>query len=400
MKILGIIAEYNPFHNGHMYHIEKAKEKIKPDYIIVLMSGSFTEQGNVGIYNKFDRANLALECGADAVIELPTIYAVSSAENFASGAVKILNDMGIITHIAFGSECKNIKILDNVAIKYINFKERIVSETKKIMKSGLSSVSARDMVLKSILTNHEYNEISGSNNILAIEYLMALKTLNSRIQPVLIERVGIDHIDEQTPLNSSFASATSIRALLSKNNINDLKKFVPENTFKLFQTNKALNNEDFYSLLKYEILKLNKSELKNIYEVAEGLENKIYDALKISDTYKELVENIKSKRYSLGRIKRILIYILLGITKEKYKMLQEVSYVRLLKIKEDKTNLLSIISKATNIPLITKINDDLFKELEINISDSLKLDMLATDILSINSNTPGSDYYNEIILKK
>lgn len=134
MKVLGIIAEYNPFHNGHLYHLKKAKEIIKPDYTIVIMSGSFTEQGNIATYDKFTRSTLTILEGVDLVIELPTIYATSSSENFAYGAIKILNDLKIVTHIAFGSECENIETLKSIAQKTLKHNEQIIKSTKQEMK--------------------------------------------------------------------------------------------------------------------------------------------------------------------------------------------------------------------------------------------------------------------------
>ena len=168
MKTVGIIAEYNPFHNGHKYQIEKAKEITGADTVIVIMSGSFTQQGNIAIVDKFKRAEMAIECGADLVIELPTIFATSSAEMFALGAVNILNSLNTVDYLVFGSECDNINTLSSIANKIQDSKNMIDIKIKKEIQNGISYALARDNVLKEFLNEKEYIEFSKQNNILAI----------------------------------------------------------------------------------------------------------------------------------------------------------------------------------------------------------------------------------------
>lgn len=240
--------------------------------------------------------------------------------------------------------------------------------------------------------------MTGSNNILAIQYLISLNKLKSNIIPVAIKREGTtSHIEETITKNSKYTSATSIRKFLEMNlELNRLKAYVPKNTFKLINNVKTLNNENLFYLLKYEILRIGKENIADIYEVYEGLENRIYQAAKTSFSYEELVENIKSKRYPIGRIKRILIYILLNITKEKYIKLKNVSYIKVLKINSNSKELLSIISQKSKKELITKYTDDSINTLNKKTALSLNLDFTASNIIDLLNNSKINEYYNEI----
>lgn len=395
MDTVAIIAEYNPMHNGHILNIEKAKEYSKADNCLVIMSGSFTQQGNVACIDKFERAKCAIENGADIVVELPVIYAVSSAEDFATGAVTILNEMNIITHLAFGAETNNLNLLINIAKTYVNFEDEILFKIKQIQNAGINHAKACNLVLKDYLNEDEIIEIQKPNNILAIEYLKALIRSKSQIKPILVKREVSSHNSLEMSLNSKYASSTAIRNILSskefcfEEKLNILKEFVPQNTLNLLT--KFNTNHSLFDVLKYEILKLNKDGLKCILDVNEGLENKLYNEISNSNSYEEFIFNVKSKRYTLSRIKRICIYIILGITKEKKQTLKHVKYARILKIKKSKTNILSMLNKTSKIPVITKVIDNLSDDV---LKESLALDILANNLIgNINK-----DYTNNIIV--
>lgn len=403
MNIVGIVAEYNPMHNGHIYHIKRAKELSNADYCIVIMSGSFTEQGNVATLDKFTRAKIAIENGADLVIELPTIHATSSAEGFAKGAVNILNSLGCITHIAFGAETNDIQSLEKVAKICIDRNDDIICSTKEYLKQGVTSAKARDEALKRILPNECYEMINKPNNILGIEYLKTLYALKSQIEPVLVERLSSNHNEFKIDFKSEYTSSTAIREVLleiansNNNNNDDIQKIeyvVPKNTLDELKHNNYKTNEWMWNNLKYEILKLGKDGLKNIAEVTEGLENKLYDSLNSSNSYEEYIANVKSKRYTLSRIKRICVYIILGITKDLKNKLQDVNYARVLKVKNDSKDLLGILNKNCNNNLLTKITEASFNILDENINESIKLDILANNLVGNIS----SDYTNNIII--
>jgi len=386
MKTVGIIAEYNPFHNGHKYQIAKAKEITGADTVIVIMSGSFTQQGNIATVDKFKRAEMAIKSGADLVIELPTIFATSSAEMFAFGSVNILDKLNTVDYLVFGTECDNIDILNRIADKLLSNKDIIDTNIKNEIKNGISYASARDNSLRTILTKIEYDEFSKPNNILAIEYLKSLKTINSRIKPIAIQRKSANHNDKNIKAMEVYASATSIRNKLEEtNNIFDVILTIPDSTYKLLRDSKLIFNEDMYKLLRYKILASGKENIKNIYDVTEGLENKIYDSVITSKTYNELINSIKSKRYTMSRIKRILIHILLDITKEKYNTLSNSYYARILKTNKE-NNILGMLNKNASIPILANINNNNMDNLDEIKKQSLLLDFNSSNIYEIISN--------------
>lgn len=395
MNILGIIAEYNPMHNGHIYHIEEAKKITKADYVICVMSGSFTQQGNISVIDKFKRAEIAIQNGIDLVIELPTVYATASSEDFAKGAVNILNALGIVTHIAFGSECKDINILENIAKKSIENEEYINNKTSLNMQQGISAPKARDIVYKEILTHKEYLEVAKPNNILGIEYITSLLRLKSKIKPVCIPRATSSHSDAKVDNSSIFASSTAIRneLTLNKNCLENIQNFVPFSTLEILKKSNIKLNEDFFLLLKYKVLILGKDGLKNIKEISEGLENRLISCIKDCNTYEDFIQKLKCKRYTLGRIKRICVNILLGITKDlDY---SNVYYARVLKISNKSINLLSLLENSS-IDVITSLNENKIKKIDKKILELLKLDILATNIREIDGNI-NLDYTNNII---
>jgi len=386
MKTVGIIAEYNPFHNGHKYQIEKAKELTGADTVIVIMSGSFTQQGNIAIVDKFKRAEMAIECGADLVIDLPTIFATSSAEMFAHGAVNILDRLNTIDYLVFGTECDNTGILNSVVDKLIINKSTIDNNIKNEIKNGISYALARDTVLKEILNENEYIEFSKPNNILAIEYLKTLKNINSKIKPIAIQREVANHNDESISTTGVYASATSIRNKLEeKNNVDSVVSYIPNESYSILSNSTLIFNEDMYKLLRYKILTLGKENIKKVYDITEGLENKIFDSAITSKTYNELINTIKSKRYTMSRIKRILAHIMLDITKEKYDTLSSSYYARILKTNKN-NNILGTLTKNSSIPVISNLNDKNLNKLDNQIKDSLLIDFNSTDIYQIISN--------------
>ena len=383
MKTVAIIAEFNPFHNGHEYIIKKAKELTKADNVIVIMSGEFTQQGNIAIMDKFQRAEIAISHGADLVLELPTIYATSCAETFAKGAISILNSLNIVDYIAFGTECEDITILKSIAQKSIDNNVALNNIIKENLKDGYSYAKSKANALAKILTENEYKHIANPNNILAIEYLKNLILLNSSIKPIAIKRISANHNDQSVSLNSIFSSATSIRQCVQRGEIESISPYVPKETYKNLTC--PIFNDDLYLLIRFLILNSNSLDLKNIYEVSEGLEHKIENSVLTSKTYTELLNNIKSKRYTMSRIKRILVHILLDITCNQYGLLKDVKYARVLKIKSK--DILSKLSKKSTIHIISNINNNSISKLDKNILLSLNLDFKAENIYSIITNS-------------
>ncbi|MBR5227563.1 MAG: nucleotidyltransferase [Clostridia bacterium] len=392
MKILGIIVEYNPMHNGHIYQIQKAKELINPDYTIVIMSGNFTQQGNLSVLNKFSKASLAVQNGVDLVLELPVVYATSSAEFFAKGAVTILNSLNSITHLVFGSECYNIQTLTSIAKKLNTNENKIINLIKKSNNKSKNIASIRSEVLKDFLTEEEIECIDKPNNILAIEYLKNLDKLNSTIEPVLINRVYSSH--NSLEIANNHASSTLIRKCLNEKNFTTISSLVPQNVFEeLKNTNLDIYDKFFY-ILKYEIIRLGKEGLNNIQEVAEGIENRIYDMAINSNNYNEFIKKMETKRYTLGRIKRICSNIILGITKGKFKSLCNVQYAKILKVNGSSKGIISLLTKSSSIPILANLNDnDYINQAE---RSSLAIDILSSKIYNILSGNNVTDYTNKL----
>lgn len=396
MKVLGIIAEYNPMHTGHIYHISKAKEITGCDTVIVIMSGSFTQQGNIAIINKFERAKQAIQNGVDLVIEIPSAFASSDAGNFAYKSVSILNDLNVDA-ICFGAETDNIERLKLISETLIYKDKEIWIEIKNELKKGISFAKARNNSLNKFLNEDDINIILSPNNILALEYLKTLKVLNSNIIPFAIYR---ESNFNSHMLENCYTSSTSIRkALENKCNLNDIQKYIPENVSKYLKNNKIIFNNDFFEILKYKIISINENDLKEINGVSEGIENKLKKEICNSYSYDEFLFKIKSKRYELSRIKRILVNILLNISKDDFNLLKEnnSNYAHILAFNHDKKDLLSHISNTSNIPVISSLNNKTLSYLNKYQKLSLDIDIYASNIYSMLINQKiNKDYTNFI----
>lgn len=400
MNITGIITEYNPFHNGHLYHLTEAKSATKTDGIVCIMSGNFVQRGGPAIIDKWKRTEMALNNGVDLVIELPTYYAVSSAEFFAKGSVSILNSLGIVNNIFFGSECGNTEKLIKIAKVLTNEDEDFRNILKENLTLGLTFAKSREKSLVEYFKDDELTSIlSSSNNILGIEYIKALLRLNSTIAPNTLKREGASYNEKN--LTSSFASATSIRETVKANkSLSSLKDFMPEESFKIFNQQKENDypfvfDEDMYTYIKYKI-QTNCVNFNNLYEVTEGLDNKIIKEISSSTSYNDLVLKIKSKRYTFSKISRILTHIFIGLDNFNINELNDESnlYARVLGFNKTGREMLSLIKANSNIPLITKLP-------RFNDNPLLELDIQATKAYSIlNSKVnPNNDYLISPLIK-
>jgi len=376
MNILGIVAEYNPFHNGHKYQIYEAKKIVNPEATFCVMSGNFVQRGEPAIYNKFVRANTAINNGIDVVFELPVFASLSSAEIFAMTAVSILSNAGI-THLSFGCETDDINILNNIAGILVNEPDDYKTLLKENLSKGISFPKARELTIDSIISKNngqEYNDILKSpNNILAIEYLKALKRLNNKIIPVPIKRFKTGYHSLDT--NDNIASASAIRNMIKLNL--DISKYVPEIIDK-----KPIFTENFEQMLMYKLRSSTKTDFLSISDVNEGLENAFINAINTSISLNEIVEKVKSKRYTHSRIKRILFNLLLEIPKD-----NSIQYLRILACSSKGKELLPFLSEISSLPIITSVNRFLKSatEKERNL---IKKEIYATNIYSIINNDP------------
>ena len=390
-NVVGIIGEYNPFHNGHKYHLEKSKQEARADYVISIISGNFVQRGNVSLLDKWSKADMALTNGVDLVIELPTIYSISSAENFAYGAVKILHSLNIVDYISFGSESCDLEVLEKCADVLYKQPSEFVSLLKHELSSGLSFPKARENALLMYLNDiRKYaNVLSSPNNILAIEYIKALKKLRSRIKPISIKRINVGYNDLGT--NNNFASATAIREKIIKNTPAGLSKLMPSNSYRILYNSiqKGHYVKDITTFEKeiiFTLRKMSLNEIANLPDVSEGLEHNIKNAANSCNTISEFMNIIKTKRYTNTRIQRILLYALLGITKKDMQdSFKAQPYIRVLGFNEKGKALLSAISRANpNLNIITSV-----KKYIDSAPNKTLLNMLNTDINATNIYTLG-----------
>ena len=389
-KILAIVAEYNPFHNGHLYHLQKSKQLVNPDYSICIMSGNFCERGDASIIDKWSKAEVAIKCGFDMVIELPTLYSISSAENFAEGSLKILEIFdGDDVTLSFGSECGDLITLNSISDILYNEPEEFKTILSHELSKGLSYPKARENALLLYLNDvRKYtNLLLGPNNILGIEYLKALNKLNSKVKPLTIKRIDSGY--NSMKIKDRLASATAIRELLRNNK--DIKKLVPTATYNSIVENtkqgKLINNLSvFEKEIIYTLRKMSLNEIANLQDVSEGLENSIKQAANNCNNLEDLINSIKSKRYTRSRIQRILLYSILDITKKDIQTSYKAKpYIRVLAVSKRGKHLLPYISDPkSKQPVITSVK----KFMETNTNKNLK-EMINKDILATNLYTLG-----------
>lgn len=380
MNNIGIIAEYNPFHNGHKYQLEKLKEITKYDNAICVISGNFIQRGLPAIYDKWTRTKMALEAGFDLVVELPTYYALNSAEKFALGGVNILNNLGIINNICFGVENNDLDSLNDIANILVEEPKEYIKILKEELQKGISYAKSRENAIIKYTNNKKYGNILNSpNNILGIEYLKALKKLKSNMAPLLIKR----HISNYNDINieSNICSATSIREVMENKDIKNkeeiLSKVVPNYTYNIMQNNNITTLKDFEKEIIYSIRKMSIEELSQILEVNEGIQTRLKKySFETNDIY-QLVDLVKSKRFTQAKIQRILLHILLNMTENEFNYInKDNEYIRVLGFNKNGKKLLKYIAQNTTIPIITSVNK--------YIKQYGKNSLLEKDILSSN----------------
>lgn len=305
-RVLGVIAEYNPFHNGHLYHMQKSIEETESDYVVAIISGNFVQRGNSSVINKWKKAEMALKSGVDLVIELPVIYSVSSAENFAFGAIKILDELKIVKSVSFGTETSDMAALNNIANLLVQEPKEYQNFLQEELKKGVSFPKAREIaVLKILNDNIRYgNILSSPNNILGVEYLKAIKRLKSRMKPHLVKRERVFYNDDAVV--DDFASATAIRRLLARNQTEDLSKVLPKSSYKILmeelkKENVVLDLVEYEKEIIYNLRNMSLKQISNLPDVSEGLENAIKNAANSCNKLPELINMIKSKRYTRNK---------------------------------------------------------------------------------------------------
>jgi len=387
--VLGIIAEYNPFHNGHLYHLLKSKEEAKADYVVAVIGGNFTQRGEASLIDKWTKAEMAIANGVDLVIELPTLYSTSSAENFADGAIKILNSLKIVDTISFGTETEDLNKLNNIANVLHNEPKEFKTLLDQKLKKGVSFPKAREEALIKYLNDASYSKlISSPNNILAIEYLKALKKYKSKMKPICIKRKAAGHLSLE--YTGEVTSATAIRKLVKDNDFKKAKKFLTPSSYTIMmeEIKKGHFVSDvsiFENIMIYNLRNMSLEQIANLPDVSEGLENLIKKAANSCNSINEFINIVASKRYTETRIRRILLYSLLKITKKDMALSKKtIPYIRVLGFNNNGKKLVSEITKANpKLNIITSLKK--FTDINTNkhLSNLLYKDIDATNIYTL-----------------
>lgn len=338
---IGVIAEFNPFHNGHRYLLKKARENTK-DGVIVIMSGAFVQRGGIAVTDKLSRAQTAVLNGADLVLELPVTISHNTAQKFALGAISLLNATGIVDSIAFGSECGDCNALIDAADILLNEPVDVSNNIKKHMANGMSYPAARENAYSGYF---DTSVLSSPNDILALEYIRAAKEIGASITPIAVKRIGTEHDSADT--TETVASASEIRRRIYSGATAD--DFMPNHSFTIYNP----SHLDTAVISHFRLT--NPSSLSEINEVGEGLENRFIKAAQSVSSVADLCMAVKSKRYTLSRIRRIAYSALLGITKEIAAI--PPSYLRVLAMNDNGKNMLRRIKKASSLPLVIKPAD-------------------------------------------
>ena len=406
MKTVGLITEYNPFHNGHAYHIEKAKMLTGADRVIVIMSGDFVQRGAPAIMPKHLRAESALLSGASLIMELPVCFATGSAEYFAQGSISLLNQLGCIDSICFGSECGDLHLLKEIAQILADEPIEYQTALRQALKEGASFPAARQNALN--IYSDKYSEILAlPNNILGIEYLKALAKLHSKMEPFTIKRIGAGYHDMD--IDGQFSSATSIRSdiyRLSDTNpsseglaLTHIQTQVPSSCHELmkknYQTRYPVKSDDFSLLLKAKLLSETAGSLSHYLDMSPELANRILRLRNDYLNFEQFCDLLKTKELTRSRISRSFIHVLLGITNDWITAMKApVPYARILGFRKDHADLLGILKQTSVIPLITSTARAVLAD---TARQMLELDIYASDLYeSVITDLYGTPFHNEL----
>jgi len=368
MKIVGLIAEYNPFHNGHKYHINKIKELYPDSLIVLIINGYFLMRGEPSIISKYNKTKIALNHNIDLVIELPFFFGSNSADIFASSSIFILDKLKC-DYLVFGSESNDLKLLKKIADKQINNID-FNNQVKINLMTGINYPTALNKAIGI--------ELNSPNDLLGVSYIKAIKQFNSSIKPITIQRTN-DYHDKSS--NDQIISATNIRNKI--NNSENIDQYVPNDVKDKLA---SINKELLFNLLKYQII--TSQNLNKILSVDEGIEKRISRIIKSVNNYDDLVMKLKTKRYTFNRINRMLMHILIGITKEDKQLFSSPTYIKVLGFNDKGQKYLNKIKKSSDIIINTKIEDNLIKSYELKCAYIYQLLTNEDSISFESSNKP------------
>ncbi|MCA1029956.1 nucleotidyltransferase [Bacillus timonensis] len=406
MKAVGVIVEYNPFHNGHFYHLTEALKLSEADCAIAVMSGNFLQRGEPALVSKWTRTKMALEAGIDIVIELPYLFATQKAETFANGAISILDAMNC-DEVCFGSEHGSISDFKETVHFMGEHSNEFDRSVQTFIKKGYSFPKASSLAYYQLNDNNTYLDLSKPNNILGYHYVKAINDQQSQLKPSTIIRTGSNYHDEEFT-STHIASATSIRKHLFNNasELEDIVQYVPSSTARHLISYKSKYGlfhewENYFVWLKYKILTSSLSELKEIYEVEEGLENRLKSVIRSANCFQDFMHLLKTKRYTWTRLQRMCTHILTNTTKEQMQTEKEqASYIRLLGMSNKGQNYLSTTKKQVDLPIISRLgskHDDILN-LDIKASNTYAMaiqEPLRNQFIQAEYSTPPIRY-NEL----
>jgi len=409
MKVLGVVTEYNPFHNGHKYHIEKSKEITGCEATIAVMSGHFLQRGEPALLDKWRRGEMAIHSGVDLVIEIPTVYACSTAEFFSYGSLQLLNGTGIVTDLSFGSEHGELPLLQHIAEILVKSPKKYEDYLKTALDKGCLFPVARSEALGLYINEEKSFDraeagelekvLKSPNNILAIEYLKNILRTKSSVKPHTIQRISASYHDRS--IQGSIASATAIREhLRSGKDIGILAGVLPGASYNLLESAiregaAPIFTHHFQDVLLALLRRSSPRDLQSIFDVKEGIENRLYEGGKRSSSIEELLESVKTKRYTYTRIQRILMHLLLDLPGEdllRYNQKGGPKYLRVLAFNDRGRLLLKKMKKESTLPIITNLKH---YQPESPLEKSmLEYDLRATDLFTLAMTSPGLKTHN------
>lgn len=408
MKVTGIIAEYDPFHNGHSYHIKKAREMTGADAIVVVMSGHFTQRGMPAFFRRDARVRMAVDGGADLVIELPYIYACNSSHEFARGAAGILNGIGCVDALVFGAETDDMDTLGRAARAAAGTDDRSSAYIKEEMKNGVSYPEALTRSVEKIYGAQTAAVLREPNNLLGIEYMKALRELGSGIKPFIVGRRSAAHGESLEMLHERkqeqrIASGTAVRKAVYAGGARAAEMLVPDTSFSIisgyerssgfsFTEYRDKIKKNMFELLKYKIITSDESELAEVYGVAEGLENRLKSCISGAEDIDGLIDSVKSKRYTRARISRTLMHLLINLRTTDFETLRETYCARVLGFSPTGGKLLRLMSESSAIPVFSNLSR--LDKCSPEAARVLKYDMRASDVYALlygSGDAPGRE---------
>ena len=370
MKIAGVIAEYNPFHSGHAYHLKKTREQTGCDYVVVCMDGSYTQRGTAACLSKWERARMALMCGADAVFELPALFAVRTADVFALGGVGVLGGLGVDV-LSFGSEVDDPDLLSRLASLRDHEPEEVAAGVKRSLDLGMSHARAWGTAAAEWL-NLPPELLNAPNMILGAEYVRAIHKLGLKMEISPVARRGQYHDADVN--GEGFASATAVRAAMGEGRMSDALNSIPPEVRTILAGAGTMHNPD--DLLLYRLRTMSEAEIAALPDVAEGLERRVKQCADSAATMEELIESVKCKRYTRARLSRLTAHVLLGLTQEMTQKFPAPTYARLIGMRADAKPLLAELKKRAGLPIVSD-------PVKLKADEIFRLECRATDLRAL-----------------